>query len=383
LTLPKILRVVWGQQEGYVCLSTLKRPDKHTWKDHIFKWPQDKIRIRRCIERYQDDHEIYWAPMVFNKDSRKEQYSTDCSYLWADLDPVAPSKCFIEPSIAWESSPGRYQAIWLLKDAIDPADHNELNKRLTYAVGADKSGWDLTQVLRLPGTTNHKYVEKPPVKLMWMRQQFYDAQDLAGRIPSINRLGNDLIEIESLDGDFDELREIIWPYRKVIGNKLWELLFTPDSMIDEGERSDRLWELECRLLESNVPVSDVVRIAKACPWNKYKGRRDEDKRILLEVLKAEKNIRVSPLVVPSEALKIPFVSYSHFMGRQLSGQGWMIEGVWGNNSHGMIAGEPKTYKSIIATEMAVSVASVRLCGVSSRFIVPGLCFSFRKRTPHG
>ena len=353
MTLPRILKVVWGDQEGYVCISTLKRPGG-SWYDHMFKWPEEKKDISKLIQEYQDDHEIYWAPMVFSKRRRKEEYSTDSSCLWADLDPISPNKCQIKPSIAWESSPGRYQAIWLLDSPITPPDHDELNKRMTYATGADKSGWDLTQVLRLPGTTNHKYVEKPTVKMLWMNRTYYNPQDIADTLPDVGV--NKLTELDSVDIEVDELRELIWPYRRILGTKLWQLLFAPSSLVDEEDRSERLWELECRLLEAGIPVAEVIKIVKACPWNKFKDRADEDKRILLEVLKADKQTRKSPIITPDDAI-MPWVSYSQFMGKKMVNPGWMIEGIWANNSHGMIAGEPKTYKSVIATEIAISVAS--------------------------
>lgn len=356
MALPKILRVVWGDQEGHVFLTTKKPGDKKSWSEHPFYWPDDKAKIARFIERNYEDLDLYWAPMVFSDSQRTSGNSTPCSYLWADLDPVSPHKCVPKPSIAWESSPGRYQAIWFLEEEITPSDHDELNKRLTYSVGADKSGWDLTQVLRLPGTINHKYVEKPPVKLMWLKRNTYEPQELADQLPPVGI--NNLIDVDELDIEFNDLREVVWPYRKVLGDKLWELLFTPNSEISEGERSDRLWELEARLIERGIPVTEVLQIAKACPWNKYKGRNDENKRLLVEILKVEKKVRNSPIVTATED-KMPWATYSNMMGKNMVGPGWLIEGIWANNSHGMIAGEPKTYKSIISTEIAVSVASGR------------------------
>jgi hypothetical protein len=356
-TIPKILRVVWGKQNGYVCLSTRKVDAQGhiNFKDHLFKWPEERDNIPDLINTYKEDHDIYWAPMVFSQRRRKSEFSTDCPYLWADLDPRSPHSCLTEPSIAWESSPGRYQAIWLLDQAINPVDHDELNKRMTYAEKADKSGWDLTQVLRLPDTTNHKYVEKPTVKLMWLKKTYYEPNELAETLPATDL--NPLIEINDLDIEFNDLKEMVWPYRHILGDKLWTLLFTPDSQVKEGDRSDRLWELESRLIESGVPVVEVIKIAKASPWNKYRGRPDEDKRILLEVLKVESNVKTSPIVIPGTNDKMGWVNYSKFLGQRMVGPGWLIENIWANNSHGMIAGEPKTYKSIISTEIAVSVAS--------------------------
>lgn len=37
--------------------------------------------------------------------------------------------------------------------------------------------------------------------------------------------------------------------------------------------------------------------------------------------------------------------------------GWLINGFWANQSQGMIAGEPKTFKSFLSMDMAISIAS--------------------------
>lgn len=349
----KTLINVWGRQKGYVCISTLHRSTR-AWKDHLFKWPQEHKKIAATIQEYKEDYEVYWAPAVFSQPRRKSENVESIRCLWADLDGVPPSKCPDKPSIAWESSPGRYQAIWFLTSPIQADAGEELNKRMTYYTGADKSGWDLPQVLRVPGTTNFKYVEKPTVKLLWAKKIFYDPIDLDNSLPDLSPVVTD---ISALTDDTSELRELIWPYRSFLGERLWSLLFAPDSIAEEpGERSDRLWELEHRLVEANVPVADIIRIVKACPWNKYRGRADEDKRILTEVLKVEKQVRENP-VVAGVSRDLHVVSYADMLGKQIPSPGWLIENIWPNCSQGLIAGEPKTYKSIISTEMAVCVAS--------------------------
>jgi hypothetical protein len=68
------------------------------------------------------------------------------------------------PTAILESSPGRLQMWWRLDSEVAPEIGEELNRRLAYAMGADKSGWDLTELLRVPGTRNHKYPERPTVR---------------------------------------------------------------------------------------------------------------------------------------------------------------------------------------------------------------------------
>ena len=45
-------------------------------------------------------------------------------------------------------------------------DAEELNRRLLATVGADCFGWDLSQLLRPPGTRNRKYEEAPTVRFL-------------------------------------------------------------------------------------------------------------------------------------------------------------------------------------------------------------------------
>lgn len=61
-----------------------------------------------------------------------------------------------------ESSPGHFHAYYRLTEAIPPERAEALNKRLAHMIGADASGWDLSQLLRVPGTMNHKRNEPAP-----------------------------------------------------------------------------------------------------------------------------------------------------------------------------------------------------------------------------
>jgi RepB DNA-primase from phage plasmid len=85
-----------------------------------------------------------------------------------------------------ESSPGRWQCYRPLTEPVDPCLGEELNQRLAYALGADTSGWDLTQLLRLPGTPNGKYWDAPRVRLLEMSDVRHDPHALANELPPIS-----------------------------------------------------------------------------------------------------------------------------------------------------------------------------------------------------
>jgi putative DNA primase/helicase len=76
--------------------------------------------------------------------------------LFVDLDGTPrPKKWHVPPHIEVESSPGRFQAHWLVKDC--PLEKFEkLQKRLAAFYGGDESVHDLPRVMRIPGLFHRK-----------------------------------------------------------------------------------------------------------------------------------------------------------------------------------------------------------------------------------
>ena len=114
------------------------------------------------MELVSKGRDVYFAPVNF-RGPRRAENAKKVSWVWADLDFVHPEKLKLRPTIAWQSSPGRYQALWELSEHVPAEDAAECGKRMAYAEGADKGGWDITQVLRIPGTRNFKYPSAPTV----------------------------------------------------------------------------------------------------------------------------------------------------------------------------------------------------------------------------
>lgn len=325
----------------------------------MFEWPAERDKIVEYIkEGIRNKYDMYWCPTVFNGKRRVKENLTEMDVLYADLDERSPHDLpeGLKPSMVWESSPGRYAALWHLDQMIPAHEAEKYNKNLTYHIGADKGGWDLTQVLRIPGLANHKYEGSPEGKLLWL-DDYRTSIEIFKNIPQVAM--DDLVELEYdeiLVSDASTMPDLVRPYLKKLNTKTLELLFMPEDEVLLYDRSEKLWELECTLLEAGIPQKDVVNLVAASNWNKYKGRKDETKRITSEVAKAAEKVDI-PVDANYDRPEKEWTSYSELMGRTLRDPGWLIEGVWQRSSHGMIAGEPKTYKSVLATDMAVAVAS--------------------------
>ena len=171
-----IVTEVWESQPGaFFCISTKSRNGQ--WQDKFFR-RKDLNRVEAYIKANLDK-DVYWCPHGFAKPRRLKDYAQMPSLLWADLDEANPVGMTPQPTIAWESSPGRYVALWETETKVNES----LNRRLTYHVGADPGGWDVTQVLRVPGTNNYKYPHAPSVKLLWKDGPVYSVDEIEAALP--------------------------------------------------------------------------------------------------------------------------------------------------------------------------------------------------------
>lgn len=99
---------------------------------------------------------MYFTPLTFRSGSRTNSNVWFPSVFFADLDEVHPHDCGITPHIAWETSPGSYQAVWFTDKFAYATGWAEYNRRVTYTFGADKGGWHGSKLLRVPGSVNWK-----------------------------------------------------------------------------------------------------------------------------------------------------------------------------------------------------------------------------------
>lgn len=352
-----LCELAWGDQQGFVGIS-MRRPDIDKtqpgyWTDKMYQWPEDRKAIAKVLEAAETSkRDVYWAPAVFNSRSRSGSSVTTLSSLWADLDEVSPDaipKQFT-PTAIWESSPGRYQALWKLKTPIDAKQHEELNQKLTYALGADKGGWDLAQVLRIPGTHNHKYPDEPEVKLLHLNGHRIDPTQALDDLPDIILAPDDHVELPPR-------LQTLGKHQSTFNERTRHLLNAKHASV--GERSDRLWELECLLAERGLSGPEIVTIVRGTVWNKFRERRDEVRRLLIEAEKAL--LHAGPTddvlqVLDQGQESIAPIPWSSF-DRTHKPITWLVADIWGANEVGFISGLPKSYKSWFALDLAVSVAT--------------------------
>jgi len=371
------LDVVYGERKAWIDLPS--KVGKY-WVSFYTEWPAENRISNRIDHCLRDREDLYYSVAQFSQRGRRIEDVLPVQWLWADLDeihPSAASKFGYLPTIAIQSSPGRFQGLWRLDRELKPASASRINRALSYALDADKGGWDLTQVLRIPFTRNYKYAGGPVVELMWYKPELvYNPQYLWAELKK-------MLPTETLEGMKPGKGRVEVP-KKPMPAKAKELLrATPDQVV-EGERSSIIWRLICLLAESGWTEQEIFDTVWASVWVQAKqgDMRAGQTRVWREVRKGIGHVQrqvsmrvVAPLgeeeeedddpgvddtsdsVVEEIPDRLPFVGYGSFMAMSMEAPKWMVKDIWTAQSHGIIGGEPKTSKTTLALALALAVAS--------------------------
>jgi hypothetical protein len=137
--------------------------------------------------RFEDvrGREVYFCAHLLTGRRRVKSNAAPLLALYVDADGAKPGLDTPIPTAVVESSPEREQYYWRLTRPVAAEVGEDLNRRLAYAMGGDRSGWDLTQLLRPPGTRNHKYPDAPLVVLRQMSDLAHDPGELDRLLPAL------------------------------------------------------------------------------------------------------------------------------------------------------------------------------------------------------
>jgi RecA-family ATPase len=363
----RLLQEVWGKREGFVFLPHKDATDpsypKGGWhEDAAIPYTGEAPDPQKLS--YPEESDIYFCPVVFKEPKRRKENALPTNLLWADLDPIRPTACKLRPSIAWESSPGRFQALWFLDQDIPPDDAAELSKRIAYGDGGDKGGWDLTQVLRVPGTRNFKYPSRPEVKLLWAQRKKYSPDTIRANYSHVNGSAPTLVG------------ENGWPIATESSIQA-AILSLPigvrkqlSASTDGADRSLELQRLARSLIKFGVSSEMTLLLLQRSSWNKFANRPDEHMQLFKQVSSAMESVgtlRTSQTLASAAAANVielgitpvqPMMvhSWTDFMTIPTHTR-WLIEDSWIDQSVGFISGRAKSFKTWIALDLGMSVLS--------------------------
>lgn len=300
-----------------------------------------------------DARDWYWTPAVSHGETRRiKKGKTGTNYpaqrvLWVDCDDSYDRKRLedLRPSFMWETSPGHVQAIWLMRESFDLSEYHRdgFMGMLIQAIGADKSGVDISQLLRVPGTWHHK---RTPFKgqVLASSGRVWTRGALLSRVAKVLGFPAGLAaEIGAQD-----------PY---------------------GDRSKQMWKFERTAAELGLPQDLTFKILKACHWNKWKDSPDslradiESAYALGEGQVAERPVReLEETAETLEELEPWDLATVDAFGPVLrQPMRWVLPGIIPEAGCGLIVAAPKVGKTRIAIEIALGLATgKRPLGLSTR-----------------
>ncbi len=104
---------------------------------------------------------------------------------YADFDNGVPDwrECPLRPSRLVQSSPGKQQAYWYLREPVEntptaAAEYLGIEHALVKKLGADLNARDIARVLRLPGFANTKYATRPEVTELYAADHTYTMDEV-------------------------------------------------------------------------------------------------------------------------------------------------------------------------------------------------------------
>jgi len=277
----KFFDMLFGEQSGYLCLATTERDlNMKNFSQEFFNWPRQRIDVENWILKQERYRNVYFCINLLSKPVRKKENCLKTKLIWADLDTVNPEEFTkLPPPIIIKSSPGRWQAIWRMPMLVEPFQAEEYSKRIAYLMGADKSGWDLTQLLRVPFTANYKY--DPPAMIELERCLETEAKSLLFEaLPPTSPPPS--TPIPEAIGDVTA-EHILYKFMPLLRKTKF---FAYYDTVPEEDWSAALWKVINECFRCGMSAEETFIVARKAKCNKYErdGRPIDD--LWREVLKA-------------------------------------------------------------------------------------------------
>lgn len=284
---------------GFVCFA--RRKPRGAFEERFYRWPNEVEIALDYVAKSLLEYNIWFCPMLFSRPNRSKYDVSVCPAVWSDLDSCPPDSLLVPPTLLLETSNGRHQGLWCTDELLQPLEAEEVSKSIAYRhadEGADKSGWDLTQLLRVPFTLNFKY-DPAPVVMLVNATEVVTLDRMLEAYPVLQ---------EDRDAEFPfpehipDVEQLMRAYRDTLDSKVWMLLRVPP----EKDWSKALWSLEMRLAESGLSREDMFSLARSAACNKYVRDNRNERLLWKEVCRAWiKHRERSSIIQDATAFKDP------------------------------------------------------------------------------
>lgn len=296
--LEKFTEFLYGNRSGYVYVPVKKKDQ--SWHKNFFNWPLQKTSMYDFIRTASLEDDVYISPALFKEKSGQKTAFKSTGVVWVEFDGKADIdfKGLPEPDCIVQSSTAANLHCYWRTESLGSEAVEDINRRLTYFLGADSSGWDANQVLRPPETNNWKSQIGKPVKLQKLIETVHDVSDFdkAPAVPALKQVTvyDDLIPQDKLKIP-DVLQARVFKEIAIEPGRSAFLMNTGYLLAEAGlsqiEIVSALYIVDCRIMKFVGRSDQLVRLSEIASIAAIKSAPEESSSYSpLEIVNHELNL---------------------------------------------------------------------------------------------
>lgn len=388
----------WEQETGKVYVATLEGGVRKSFKQYLVNWPLDRQKLITTVLHLSGiGQDVFFCPSVFLPDAPKPEraYVKSVNSYWLDFDGNAPEnwevaakeKLVPEPSFAVQSSmEGQQHVYWMTERVSGPElldAHETITRNLTAAFGSDKAGWDLPQLLRIPGTYNYGF--KPSIEggehKPWYKGEPVEAKILFDKQTLV--LPAHFSSLTQAEKQILSRLNIVTvpPIREVMAFGKWttEMFGLFNATAEQAsesspfKRSGALQKLAYFGAENGFNDEQIYAILEDADrrWEKYTDRsaQSRDKALKDCIARARDKLGyaigedmtlagIMAHVTPTQAAPQIVFSYSEFLAAEFHVD-WQLDGLMPVGGFGLVVGQPGVGKTRLGLQIGLELAAGR------------------------
>lgn len=365
--LARFLSDIWGTG-GKVFLAYKKSYNPPKFEVPRAKnWPEDSEKIIDFILMVSaKKKDIYFAPAIYKEDAQsKESINTlymNC--LWVDFDgnvkeglSLLAAHGLPAPTYRVQTSgEGHEHWYWILNEPLPASEFELVNQRLTYALHADKSGWDAAQVLRPPFTSNYKpeYNKPMAVDIVQYTAELHSIE-VFSKLPAVNASIRESIGTAVDKNSLPSIDTILASYKW--DAKHLDIFKNPVDI--KGTRDQSIMRLAyfCAEVGMTDDAMYVIIDDLTTRLNKFVGRHDRERRLAEIINNARQK---HPYGASSEEQVEEDIQQVFTMNELLNAEfklDWLVEGLLPSRTINFISAESGIGKSRFSLQFMEALAT--------------------------
>ncbi len=226
------------------------------------------------LERFsRHDWDQYFSPNLYRSPSRKLSEVRSTRLGWCDVDHADPFAFAPAPSVVWQTSPGRTQALWFWHTYHSPKRAAAYSKALTYRHGGDRGGSAPNKLLRLPGSFNHKPdYSKPFISLL--RFDPTPIKERPAQLTEAQRRPAGALTTATVNPDAHDRRSVLKKYRSKLDVSTRHLI--AHNQVIASDRSRRIFAMVAGLYQAGATMDEIASVVWSSPYFRDKYGEDRD-----------------------------------------------------------------------------------------------------------